>query len=321
MYLADDNHPDATCDTVYGIIYFCVILSTGLLLQSPCAVAHDSGGVIQDILHDIMGFANEGRISDEMLVNVSDLRASDVIVDVGSEPEEYISGAIHIPYTVFLEDNNTLKSLEVVAEILGDAGISRDDSVVLYGECMPCGGGPSTSTFVYWLMRYAGHDRVRLLDGGLDAWKGAGRPTQGEPAVRESAVYLLRPRLELLANFSYVSSGQAQLIDARPYSDFMAGTIPGSVNIPYEEVANGDRLKSKSELMRLFSGVDRERPVVVYTTTGIKASVVWFALTSLGYDAKLYMYQDWYNHGGRIYSPASGLVRTPARITGGYVEV
>lgn len=303
----EPKHRTKHCLTGYNT---CRIISLILLLCSA-PVAHGSGGV-QEWLSYLTGITKTGVDAgpDEMLVPPSDVGATDVILDVGSEPEEYIQGAIHIPYTVFLEENHTLKPLPVVAGILGDAGISRNDSVIVYGECMPCGGGPSTATFVYWIMRYAGHERVKVLDGGLGAWKAAGRPTREKPSTRGATVYVLSPRPELLANYTYVSTADVQLIDARPHGDYMAGTIPGAVNIPYEEVADGDRIRSRSDLARIFRGIDIEKPVVVYTVTGIKASVVWFALKMLGYDARLYMYQDWYSHGGRIYIPAAGLTST-----------
>jgi len=38
---------------------------------------------------------------------------------------------------------------------------------------------------------------------------------------------------------------------------------------------------------------DKERPVIVFTNTGFTASVVWFALELMGFDAKLYSYKDW----------------------------
>ncbi|MDM7912692.1 MAG: rhodanese-like domain-containing protein [Methanotrichaceae archaeon] len=240
--------------------------------------------------------------TDDMVVPVSMVEASDVILDVGSEPEEYILGAVHIPYTDFME-NNSIKPLPAIADLLGSAGISQDDSVLLYGECLPCGGGPSTATFVYWIMRYAGHDRVGIIDGGLEGWKMAGRPTQSAPSVREATNYALDPRQDLLASSSYVRGGEAQLIDARQYKDYLTGTIPGAINIPYDSVIDGERLKERSALAGVFSSLSTKRPVVVFTTTGVKASVVWFALTLLGYDARLYTYKDWYDQGGPIYLP------------------
>lgn len=291
------------------IHYFCfiiLVIMSILVTLMPCtgSVAHSTGDV-RGWISSIIGIVEPGDepALDDMEASVSEVDASDLILDVGSDPKEYVYGAIHIPYTDFLDENNTLKPLSEVARILGDAGISRNDSVVIYGKCPPCGGGPSTATFVYWIMRYAGHDRVRLLDGGLEAWKAAGRPTQDRPAVRNRTVYELSPRPDLLANYTYIRSCRAQLIDARLSGDYTAGTIPGSVNIPYEEVIDGDRIRSKADLERVFRGIDIEKPVAVYTFTGVKASVVWFALASLGYDAKLYTYQDWHNHHGSVYLP------------------
>lgn len=314
MYKATNHHNKNICDFRYKIFYFTTVINIILLLLCPVSIALNSGDDgIQAWLSGLISFANTGSemASKEMIVSVSKVEPSDVIVDVMGDQEEYIYGAVNISYKNFLEKNNTLKPLPVIAKILGEAGISRNDSVVLYGKCLPCGSGPAFATFVCWIMKYAGHDKVRVLDGDLDAWKEAGRPTQDKPSVRSRTVYDLSPRLELLANYTYVSSGKAQLIDARTQSGFLAGTIPGSVNIPYDEVIDGDRIKSKSDLERIFSGIDNERPVVVYTSTGIKSSVVWFALTSLGYDTRLYSYMDWYNNRGLIYSPATGLTNSP----------
>jgi thiosulfate/3-mercaptopyruvate sulfurtransferase len=52
-------------------------------------------------------------------------------------------------------------------------------------------------------------------------------------------------------------------------------------------------IKSESALKEVFAGLNKSRPIVVFTTTGIKASVVWFSLKLMGYDAKLYTWQNW----------------------------
>ena len=44
---------------------------------------------------------------------------------------------------------------------------------------------------------------------------------------------------------------------------------------------------------KVFMVLDKDQPVVVFTNTGMKASVVWFALEMMGYDARLYNYRDW----------------------------
>ena len=52
------------------------------------------------------------------------------------------------------------------------------------------------------------------------------------------------------------------------------------------------RIKDEAALKILFSGIRKEKPVVVYTTSGVEASLVWFALEIMGYDAKLSTWQE-----------------------------
>jgi thiosulfate/3-mercaptopyruvate sulfurtransferase len=78
--------------------------------------------------------------------------------------------------------------------------------------------------------------------------------------------------------------------------DFGAGSIPGALPIPNENVVINSRIRDESKLDRVFAILDKNQPVVVYTNTGVKASVVWFALTLQGYDAKLYSYVDYWDN-------------------------
>ena len=97
--------------------------------------------------------------------------------------------------------------------------------------------------------------------------------------------------------YDYVKSGQAQIIDARTPVEFAAsGAIPGAVNIPFDQVYSNGKFKEDASLSTIFAALDKNRPVVVYTTTGIKASIVWFALKLSGYDAKIYTWNDWHEH-------------------------
>jgi thiosulfate/3-mercaptopyruvate sulfurtransferase len=293
--------------TKRDILSYTIIIGTIMLLLGHGACAESSDyGWIQDKFNNLVDKFTSSDDNDfnsnGIIVPASRLKSTDLILDVGSDPEKYIYGAVHVPFTAFME-NNSIKPLPAIAAIIGDAGISRNDSVALYGKCLPCGGGPSTATFVYWIMRYAGHENVKLIDGGYEEWVRAGGQTQSVPSLRNKTAFVLHPRSELLANFSYVARGGAQLVDARSSKDFFLGTIPGSMNIPYDNVIEGDKIKNESSLKSIFREVNKNKPVVVYTATGVKASVVWFALTLMGYDAKLYTFQDWYYNKGPIYLP------------------
>lgn len=230
-----------------------------------------------------------------MLVSPQEISKEDVILDGSDNPASFIPGAIQISYREFVDNNNTasLKNISDIAAILGDAGISRSDPLVVYGECQPCGGGPSTATYVYWLLRYMGHEDIRVLNGGIDAWVEAGLPVENSSITRPMSTYSPVLNEGLYASYDYVMSGKAQIVDARSKEEFEYGSIPGAINIPYDKVLDNKLIRGESELEGIFSNLTLNKPVVVFTTTGTKASVMWFTLTMLGYDAKMYTYRDW----------------------------
>ncbi|MGA9099660.1 MAG: rhodanese-like domain-containing protein [Methanotrichaceae archaeon] len=231
--------------------------------------------------------------SRRMLASMDDISSSDILVDVSDNSTKHIKGSVVLPYTEFDLDPGIPKSPTEIAQILGNAGISRNDSVVLYGECLPCGGGPSLATYVYWIMKSIGHENIRVLNGTVEDWAAAGRETTNESAIRPSKVYEPKVNPDFSASYDYVKGGSAQIVDARTIPEYGAGNIPGSINIDYDRVLNNRTIKSDSDLKKVFAILSKDRPVVVYTNTGVKASVVWFALEMMGYDAKLYSWQDW----------------------------
>ena len=231
-----------------------------------------------------------------MLVPIENVSATDILLDISEKPPEHIQGSIAIPYTEFM-NNGSLLSVAEISKMLGDAGITRTDPVVVYGECMPCGGGPAPATYVYWMLKSMGQENLRVLDGTVLDWAAAGKPVTNETAIRPSKNYTAQFTTDLIASYDYVKSGSAQIIDARTLQEFGNGSIPGSINIPYESVIAGNsRIKDETKLVRVFSYLHKNQPVVVYTNTGIKGSVEWFALKLLGYDAKLYSYADYYQN-------------------------
>jgi len=213
----------------------------------------------------------------------------DVILDVSPEATEYIQGAISVPYAKFM-NNGSLKPVSEVAKILGDAGISERDSVLVYGQCLPCG---VNSAYVYWILKYLGHDNVKILDGGIEDWVAAKLPTETVPKVLPKVTYTPKLNSGLLATYDYVKNGKVQIVDARSFQEFGLGYIPKALNIPYDQVMDNGQLKSDVELRDLFSSIDKTLPVVVYSDTGAQAGSVWFALETLGYNASLYSWQDW----------------------------
>lgn len=229
----------------------------------------------------------------EMLLPLDEVADADIMLDVSENSSLHIEGSICIPYMEFFLQPGILKPAAEVASILGEAGISRADSVVIYGECLPCGGGPSVATYVYWMMKSLGHENAIVLDGTAEDWATAGGATSGSAAVLPRKEYIPLENSNYTATFDMVKSGQVQIIDARTPPEFAMGTIAGSISIPYEGVLNESRITGEDRLDMVFMVLDKDQPVVVFTNTGMKGSVVWFALEMMGYDARLYSYQDW----------------------------
>ena len=228
-----------------------------------------------------------------MIAPLEEAASGTIYLDISENSTEHIPGSIVIPYTQFLNDTAVLSADELAA-LLGEAGISREDAVIVYGECMPCGGGPAPATFIYWILRSLGHDNVKVLDGMVEDWAAAGLPTSTDAGILPAKAFVPRVSSNFSAEYSYVESGQAQIVDARSIGEFATSSIPGAINIPYESVISGNRLRDESRLERIFGILDREQPVVVFTNTGLKASVVWYALELLGYDARLYSYENYW---------------------------
>jgi len=230
---------------------------------------------------------------DIAFIRPGEISPSDIVLDISPNATAYVEGALNINYEDFLDRGGALKPVSEIAMMLGDAGITSNDSLLIAGECMPCGGGPAPAFFTYWLLKYLGHEDVRMLLGDADDWKAAGLNISHEPSVRAKADYITSIQADLLATYEFVVAGDAQILDARPLRDYEIGSIPGAVNIPYEDALDNGSMKREEELQEIFSGLQKDRAVVVYTNVGIEAAIAWFALEQLGYDARLYSWRDW----------------------------
>jgi len=230
-----------------------------------------------------------------MLKSLDAISEKDVVLDVSnsrSPGEAHIRGAIHIPAKSFFYENGTLRSVSELAEILGGAGISREDGVMVYSDSFSSG----EATTVLCMLRYLGQEDVRALDGGLDNWIAASLPLETKENVRAPVSYATSQRTELLADYDFVKSGQAQMVDARSFQDYGKARIGNATFISPENVLDGGRLKAGAGLKDTFARLNASRTTVVYSDNIYGASVVWFALQIMGFDARIYTWQNWQAH-------------------------
>jgi len=204
----------------------------------------------------------------------------------------YIEGSIAFPSKSLIQDDGYLKTVSDLAALLGNAGISEDDDLVIYGDCFSCGD----VTFVYWIMKYLGHQNVQMLEGTTGDWDAAGLSRSAALTTRPAVTYSPDPATELLADYDDVAGGEFQVVDARVADQFAAGHIDGAINIDYNRVIENGWIKDSSDLAEIFVDLKKDRPVAVYTKNGGQASIVWYALMLQGYDASLYTWNDWLRH-------------------------
>ncbi|WP_280700687.1 sulfurtransferase [Kitasatospora sp. GP82] len=185
---------------------------------------------------------------------------------------------------------------EVFGAALRRAGVSADRPVVVYDA------GPATSAArAWWLLHWSGHPDVRVLDGGLAAWRAAGLPESTEqPAAEDGdfkpapgqlptldarqAAELARTGLLLDARAGERYRGEAEPIDPR------AGHIPGAVSAPTtENLAADGRFLPAATLAERFRtlGVGKGE-VGVYCGSGVTAAHELLALRVAGFGAALY---------------------------------
>jgi thiosulfate/3-mercaptopyruvate sulfurtransferase len=210
-----------------------------------------------------------------------------VILNVDTKPHSYIKGAVHIDYLEFADGSGRPKSTRELSSILGNAGISRSDPLAIYSE------DPSVATYVYLILDYLGQEKIRLIEGGLQGWTTAGKPTESAPVVLPRTSYLPAPKSDLIATYSYLKGEDFQVVDARSSKEYLVGSLPGSENIPYNSVLDNGKIKNGAALKDLFTGLGKDKPIAVYSNSELKASLLWYALKQEGYNSRLYAGDNW----------------------------
>ncbi|MEJ7763854.1 MAG: rhodanese-like domain-containing protein, partial [Thermomicrobiales bacterium] len=161
--------------------------------------------------------------------------------------------------------------------------------------------GGHFATRLWWALRYHGHDRVAVLDGGWNAWVAAGRPVTTDAPDVPAATFTPRmvPALragvdDLAASVDDPGTGAPRIIDARDREQYTGATrrgprgghIPGAVHLPSKALVEADgRWKSLAAQRAVVeaAGIVPGDPVVAYCNGGVTATGVLFALHRLGY--------------------------------------
>jgi thiosulfate/3-mercaptopyruvate sulfurtransferase len=236
------------------------------------------------------------------------------VVDV-REPWEYdgighIPGAVNLPFDEFRSegeaDEGMLPGADRWAALLGEAGITADDTVVAYDDTH----GVFAARFLVTAELY-GHTDLHLLDGDFSSWMRE-HETEGEASEVEPTTYRVRepadsPLIGREAVDAAMDDPDAVLVDTREDWEFEEGHIPGAQHLDWRELVDeGTRgLKPREELAEILAsyGITPDRRIVLYCNTARRISHTYVVLSSLGYD-DLAFYEgsltEWESVGGAI---------------------
>jgi thiosulfate/3-mercaptopyruvate sulfurtransferase len=265
--------------------------------------------------------------SDDPLINVAELAAEltaaapltllDVRWSLTGGPGRASYAEAHLPGAVFLDldrqlcgpagpaGRHPLPEPDRLQEVLRAAGVRADHPVVVYD-----GGDGLAAGRAWWTVRWAGHPRVRVLDGGYPAWIAAGQPVTAEPAQPPPGTFTVRPGALPVLDAARAAelAGKGVLLDVRAGARFrgetepidpVAGHIPGAVNLPTTEHLDDQGLLRAADQLRdrfASAGVREDVPVGAYCGSGVTAAHTVLALHRAGRsDAALYIgsWSEW----------------------------
>ena len=239
----------------------------------------------------------------------------------------HIPGAVRIDWHSDLNDQVTRDFIDgqAFADLMREKGISREDTVVIYGD-----KSNRWAAYTLWVFELFGHPDVRLLDGGRDAWMGEERDTSfavpDYPATNYPVVDRNDADLRVFVDDirASLTADATQLIDVRAETDYAGDTvgegyesiegtpttmrnghIPGAVNIPWGDALHANaRFRTREEIAAVYEGLDPAVPTVLYCLLGDQSAHTWFMLKYiLGYDNVRNYDGSWAEWGNMVRMP------------------
>lgn len=177
-----------------------------------------------------------------------------------------------------------------LADRLGAIGVGTEHEVVAYDDA-----GGMIAARAWWLLRWLGHRRVRVLDGGVAAWTAVGGRLVTETPAWPPARFVARPDASMVVDADAVAARLETrgtlLIDARSPEryrgeveplDRVAGHVPGAINLPFSGNLEGGRFLAPDALRRRFAQVEDAAESIVYCGSGVTAAHDALAIAEAG---------------------------------------
>jgi thiosulfate/3-mercaptopyruvate sulfurtransferase len=250
---------------------------------------------------------------DKMLIEADELkeifgkkniRIFDASVTDGVYVQEHIPGAVYFDHEKFSDNDSPFEStilpIDKLIQQIGDSGISNDAEVIFYA----CGMIPYAAR-AWWVLHYAGHENVRVLNGGIAAWKNVGGQIEQEIRKYEPAIFIGKPKPELFADKEEVQAAlkddTVSVIDVLPLQSYENAHITGSANLNCMDLMQGlDYIPPIEKLAPRLQETAQYKRIITYCGGGIAAAVNAMAHLMVGqenvavYDGSL---REWIDEG------------------------
>lgn len=208
-------------------------------------------------------------------------------------------------------------------DLMSRLGVNKNDELILYGDF-----NNWFAAFAFWVFKYFGHEKIRIMNGGRKKWEAEGRPyTKEEPTTNPSKYVASAPDEGIRAYLDDVKRSlkkqEVGLVDVRSNKEFKGeitappeypmehaqrgGHIPGARNIPWAQALNEDgTFKTADELEKLYAenNISPDKHIICYCRIGERSSHTWFVLKYLlGYPSVKNYDGSWTEWGNMIGNP------------------
>ncbi|MGR3617545.1 MAG: 3-mercaptopyruvate sulfurtransferase [Paracoccaceae bacterium] len=174
-------------------------------------------------------------------------------------------------------------------------GVGDGHQIVVYD-----GAGLMSAARVWWLFRLMGQMNIAVLDGGFPKWQAEGHPVEDMPPVIRDRHMTVRVQNQLVRDVTQVSAaaklGDYEIVDARsagrfsgvdpePRAGLRSGHVPGSKNVPFQNLLNADgTMKNPDALRTEFENadVDLSKPAITTCGSGVTAAILSLAMERTG---------------------------------------
>ncbi|WP_432664403.1 sulfurtransferase [Wukongibacter baidiensis] len=229
-----------------------------------------------------------------------------LILDARGEKEYekgHIPGAVNVAWQSFANMDGkpgdkgwgVVLDAQRLSKALSNIGVDKERTIIVYSDTK--NGWGEDGRFV-WLMRMAGLENSKILNGGFNLWKEKGYEVSKERTNPKASDFTVEElNLDYTADTDWVKSNieTAKVLDSRSKEEYNGATkfgeargghLSGAIHMPYTSLLNEDgTLKSQKELDSMFSeaGINKDDEIATYCTAGIRSAHLAIVLRMVGY--------------------------------------